>query len=345
MKFDFCIGNPPYQGDNHQQLYPSFYVQSQKIANCVELIFPTGWQSPKNANNLRLLNNKDIKEDVQIVFIDNKHNVFQGILGAEWTNVVMWKKGHDNGLNGKQKIFTNGSDPKIEHLNFSNQQINKPSELIELYELIKKHGEFKSLSTIVSSRKPYGLSTDIMTNAAKYGLKPLQDIKKAPTDITVYCKGYDVKYVPYDYELPKTTKSMGKYKVFVPYAWGNMSEKAGLGGAFSNVIIAKPNEICTESYLESGCFDDINTAKKHAKYFMTKFLRALLYINKFSQHSTTAWGAIPIQDYSETWWSKSIADIDIELMKKYQIPDRIANFVFDNIQTKTEANIVNYKED
>ena len=39
MKFDYIIGNPPYQGENHQQIYPAFF-QSAK----------TGW--PKSAVSL-----------------------------------------------------------------------------------------------------------------------------------------------------------------------------------------------------------------------------------------------------------------------------------------------------
>ena len=109
------------------------------------------------------------------------------------------------------------------------------------------------------------------------------------------------------------------------------------------MIIANPFEACTETYLESGAFDDYETAKKHSKYLMTKFLRALLYMNKTSQHSTTSWGAIPVQDYSEPWWNKSIAEIDEELFVKYNVPESIKEFVKNNIQTKTVENIVNYE--
>ena len=77
---------------------------------------------------------------------------------------------------------------------------------------------------------------------------------------------------------------------------------------------------------------------------MTKFARALLYVNKYSQHSTTSWGAIPVQDYSETWWGKSISEIDYELFEKYDVPINIREFVVSNFQTKSESNIINYKE-
>ena len=76
---------------------------------------------------------------------------------------------------------------------------------------------------------------------------------------------------------------------------------------------------------------------------MTKFARALLFINKFSQQSTTAWHSVAVQDFSESWWSKSISEIDEELFNKYNVPQNIRDFVKKNIQTKTFANIINYK--
>ena len=323
MKFDVVIGNPPYQGENHQQIYPSFYLAAHQIAKCVEMIFPIGWQEPKNANNLKILNNATIKEDKQIVFINNKHNVFQNVPGAEWTNIIMWKEGYNNNLNGKQLILIEGKNPEHKHLNYETSQIKKPIEIVNLGRLVYSYSDFETLSHLTSSRKPYGLSTDVIKNTEKYGLKPIFDNKCKSNDIKIYCKSGIVKYAPHDYQLPKCTKHLKKYKVFVAYAWGNMSEKTGLGGAYSDIIIAAPNEICTESYLESGGFDNFEIARRHAKYLMTKFLRALLYLNKFSQHSTTSWDAIPIQTYEEPWWSLTIEEIDNHLMDKYNIPQDI----------------------
>ena len=44
MKFNAVVGNPPYQGTNHQQVYPDFYLTSIKIGEIVSLIFPISWQ-------------------------------------------------------------------------------------------------------------------------------------------------------------------------------------------------------------------------------------------------------------------------------------------------------------
>ena len=340
MKFTAVVGNPPYQGDNHFQIYPDFYLASRELGENVSLIFPIGWQEPKNANNLSKLNKKEIKEDHQIVFIDNRHNVFPGITGAEWTNIILWEKGYDNRLDGKQKILTNGENEIIEYLLSSKDQIKKPKEIAEFAKIVEETSLFKPISIITTSRRPFGLTTDCIKTPEKFGFfYPRQD----KDDIKIYAKQNIVFYAKKGYPLTKQTGHLSKYKVFVPYAWGNMSENSGLGGAFADIIVAKPYEICTETYLESGNFDDIDTAKKHAKYLMTRFARGLLYMNKTTQHSTTAWGSIPIQDYSETWWSKTINEIDEQLFKKYNIPDHIKQFIYENIQQRSEVNIINYK--
>jgi hypothetical protein len=348
MKFTAVVGNPPYQGDNHSQIYPFFYISACQIGDSVSLIFPTGWQDPKNANNLRLLNNKDIKEDPQIVFIDNKQNVFPGISGAEWTNIILWKRNYNNGLNGSQNILTNGKNPQIILLSTEKNHDNKPKEIIEMAKIVMAHANFISMQSTVSSLKPYGLRTDFLNNPLKYKLPNVYDSKNNHNDLTIYGlknRSQTKKYIPLNYPVPKVTNAIDKYKVFIGKAWGNWSDNY-LGGAYSDIVIASPSDICTENFLESGNFSDHTTAQKHAKYMMTKFLRALLFLNKHSQdNSKEKFNAIPIQDYSETWWDKSIKDIDLELMKKYNIPDKIRDFIFANIQEKTEANIVNYNNE
>lgn len=348
MNFDAIVGNPPYQGDNHSQIYPYFYLVSIKLTDkYASLIFPIGWQQPKNGNNLKLLNNPTIKNDNQIVSINNVQNVFPGIKGAEWVNIVLWQKDYDNGLNGEQLIYTNGKDPQKRKLQCEETKQNKPIEIITLHKIVSGIAGFKSMQSITSVRKPYGLSTDVISDPVKYGftLNDFADVKNNEKDHLIYTKGAQIKYLKSTVKIPKITNSYDKYKVFVGYAWGNMSEKAGLGGAYSDIIIGKPYEICTETYQESGGFNSFNVARKHAKYLMTKFARALLYLNKNSQHSTTAWGAVPVQDYHEDWWEKSIEEIDKELIKKYNIPNQIADFIDKNIQKKTEANIINFNNE
>lgn len=345
MKFDAVVGNPPYQGVGRQQIYTDFYLSARTIGDVVCLIFPIGWQEPKNANNLAKLNTKEIKEDCQIVQIDNLQGCFPGVSGAEWTNIIIWQKGYNNQLNGKQKLLTNGKEPFILRLKTDENQITKPQEIKKLVSIVMDSQDFRSMQEITSARKPYGLSTDFLKNPIKYNLpNTIFDERKSEEDIKLYSKSKIIKYLPSDYPFPKklSETAFNEYKVFIPYAWGNWSEGSGLGGAFSDIIIAAPREVATEYALESGRFDKFKLAQNHAKYLMTQFCRACLYYNKHSQHSTTAWEAVPQQDYTESWWDLSISEINEKLFEKYNVPNEIRQFVHYNLQIKDESNIVNF---
>lgn len=337
MKFNTIVGNPPYQFSNHQQIYPYFYQISKKIGKYVTLIFPTGWQEPKNGNNLRILNTPEVKNDSQIRFIDNRQNVFVGVPGAEWVNIIFWQQGYNNNLSGKQNILTNGKNLEIKELLIDKKQIQKPKEIIKLAEIVTKQKDFVSLSTVTSARKPYGLDTKVFDDPLKYRLE-----KRSKDDIKVYGSKGEIRYIDRNTNFTKESKGLDKYKVFVPYAWGNWSETSGLGGAFSDIIIGLPYEICTEYCLESRHFDTFEEAQKHAKFLNTRFARALLYLNKHSQHSTTAWDAVPFLSYTEDWWNKSILELEDELIKFYSIPENIAKFILEKFQIRDENNIINY---
>lgn len=222
MKFDAVVGNPPYQGNNHQQIYPYFYLAARQTSSkYVSLIFPTGWQEPKNTNNLSKLNNSEIKADKQIVRIDNRQNVFPGIPGAEWVNIILWEKGYDNGLDGEQLIFTNGSDPIEKELPWEAATIQKPQQILDLLDCVRKCGSYISLQKFTSVLKPYGLRTDVFGNFEKYHLPSMSEECVSSTDIKVIGLK-QVRFIPRDYPLPQRTNAIDKFKVFVPYAWGNI---------------------------------------------------------------------------------------------------------------------------
>lgn len=347
MKFTAVVGNPPYQDNAQMQIYTDFYLASRELGKYVSLIFPTGWQEPKTGNKFKKINKKEIKEDPQIVFIDNRQNVFSGITGAEWTNIILWQRDYDNGLDGSQKILTNGKNFKIIRLLTKKTEVNKPEKIQKLAALVLNHSGFISLQTMMTDRKPYGLSSDFLSNPNKYSLPPVLSERVDKKDYRIYGlkdRKQVINYLPEDYPIPKKSKALNKYKVFVGEAWGNWSKGVGLGGAFADIIIANPKDVTTETFTEPGNFKDFDTAKKHAKYLMTRFVRALLYVNKHSLHSRSAWGAVPIQDYSEHWWDESIEQLEVRLFDKYKVPNDVRSFVIENIQQKSEKNIVNYLE-
>ncbi|MFC6276019.1 Eco57I restriction-modification methylase domain-containing protein [Psittacicella hinzii] len=339
VKFDVIVGNPPYQNKSKQQIYADFYLLAKNTANLVSLIFPTGWQAPKEVNNLHKLNNTQVKRDSQIVFIDNRQNLFK-VVGAEWINIILWKRNYNNQLQGKQLILTNGSAPVTTLLPIKITDTEKPKELQDL------------LKYVLSDLRRKGSLKDITSPRKAYGIVSLQQIpeqfislqRNSSTDYELWIgerrKRHKV-YLSSEYKLKDKTNTLERYKVFVPYAWGNMDQQTGLGGAYADIMVTPPHTACTETWLTSGSFTDQETAFKHAKYLMTRFARALLFLNKHSQHSTTSWGAIPIQDYNESWWnSHSLDEIDENLFTKYKIPQHIREFIKQNIQGKTLQNIL-----
>lgn len=242
MKFDVVIGNPPYNDGAKQQLYTSFYVNAIKSADNVCMIFPVGWQEPKNANNLKKMNNAKIKYDPQIVQIDNRQNVFDGVKGAEWTNIILWKRFYNNGLNGKQKILTEGQNPQEIRLLIDKGDIEKPAEIVEMAKIVEAFPGFVSAQTITSVRKPYGLSTDVIKDPSKYGLPEFSEQKVEDTDFKIYGlenRKQVIRFLPENYPIPRRSNNMLKYKVLIGKAWGNFSE-GYLGGAYADIIIAKP---------------------------------------------------------------------------------------------------------
>lgn len=343
FKFDAVVGNPPYQGANRQQIYVDFYLAGKDVADSLCMIFPSAWQMPKSANGLSKMNTKTVKCDPQIIYINNKHDIFNGVDGAKDVNIILWQRGYNNGLNGKQRII-DGGDTEDKLLLTEHDDSEKPNEIIRLSDIVRQSENFVSIQSTTSVLKPYGLRTDVVADPVKYGLPDtISETRIHKNDLRLYAKSAKIYYLPSNYPLPKSTGNEYSYKIFVPYAWGNMSSNH-LGGAYSDIIIAEPGDIVTETYQEQGCYKNINLAKRHAKYIMTKFARALLYKNKHSQHSTSAWGDIPLQDFSEPWWDESIDSINSHLFKKYNVPQDIVDFVNDNVQTKTENNIVNFND-
>lgn len=345
MKFEVIVGNPPYQGVNHQQIYPKFYLWARNNCNMMSMIFPISWQYVKIMHGLGLMNTPEVKRDKQIVYIDNIIDGFNGVTGAKNTNIVYWKRGYDNGLNGKQLVYTDGKDPKEIKFNISKSEIERIKEITDL---VKCLGEFTGVDTITTGRGPYSLGSDLFINPTKFGITSELKVKKENDDIRIFGKIgkiKDIRYINSDSTLPKPREGnkWGYWKILLPINWGNFSGKY-LGGAYSNIIISGPTDLCTESYLECGKCNTFEEVQKHSKYCMSKFARALLLDNKFDYHNNKSyWVSVPIQDYSENFWnSDNIDDIDEGLFNKYNVPEDIRKFVIENIQPKTTDDILGY---
>ena len=340
MKFDIVVGNPPYNKGN-TQIYPLFYLWAKKHCNMMSMIFPSAWQEAKVMNGIGLMNTKDVKYDKQIVYIDNISKAFKGVEGAKNTNIVYWKKDYDNGLNGKQLVYTDGKNPQ--EIKFAILKKDK-ERLPEIIKLVECLGEFESMDTI-TLYNPYNIRTDFFKDPTKYKCSDVLKDKKENEDDIKIIGLHKVKYVNKENTLPTPKKNCHRdfWKILMSKTWGNFGGKY-LGGSYSEIYIIPPMDICTENYVESGYCKDFEEVKKLAKYCMSKFARALLLNNKFGfDNNSSVWKSVPIQDYTEDFWnSDNIDDIDEGLFNKYNVPENIRKFVRENIQPRTIDNILGY---
>lgn len=327
MKFDFIIGNPPYQEETESDstrmppIYNYFMEQAYELGDSVELITParflfnTGF-TPK-AWNEKMLNdphfcvqyyepnsrnifpNADIKGGIIISYHDKK---------KDYDPIVIFTKFPE--LN---KILTKVKENCSEFLDsiiFSNLSY-KVSDLMKLENpsLINRlrTNAFTSLSNIFFETPP----DDEWNYIAMIGLL---NAKRA------------IRYIRRDY-IQDSSGTLDKYTLLLPSVNGS----GEFGEALSPSVIANPGTGYTQTFIGIGAFDQESEAKNVAKYVKTKFARAMLGILKITQHCPgPRWAYVPLQDFtaeSDIDWSKSIPDIDRQLYAKYGLDDAEIEFI------------------
>lgn len=335
MKFDFCIGNPPYQdntiGENDTfapPVYDKFMDAAFEIADKVELIHPARFlfnagSTPK-AWNEKMLNDVHFK----VLACDpNSKNVFpntdiKGGVAISYRDV--------NTTYPPIEVFS----PYLE-LNSVRQRVNNRA--------------FVSFSSIIDSAYAYhfedilydenpdligrlskGHQKDIKSNV--FDLLPEILYVKKPDDSDDYAqilgrKDNERAYRFIKKKYIKGPASFNKYKVFIAGANGS----GAIGETMSTPLIGTPLIGTTESFISIGCFDTHIEAEYCEKYVKTKFARALLGILKVTQAITPGkWKYVPLQDFTEKSdidWSKSVHEIDLQLYKKYGLTDDEITFI------------------
>jgi hypothetical protein len=126
--------------------------------------------------------------------------------------------------------------------------------------------------------------------------------------------------------------NLTKYKVILPKSNGS----GALGEVLSTPLIGEPliGEPLigyTQSFISIGSFESEEEASAAYKYIRSKFMRVMLGILKVTQdNNTDVWKYVPLQDFtsnSDIDWSKSVAEIDQQLYKKYGLSQDEQDFI------------------
>lgn len=351
MKISAAVGNPPYQEGKSKQIYPKFYETCKDVSDTVSLIFPSVWQKPNNRPGIgvKYMYQEETRCDHQIVSIDNYKDVFQNVPGAKEVNILLWEKGYDNGLSGSQKIIQHNDGNTYEEIVdlscSENVSSDKPKEIIEFANIVSSYPGFKNITSKISKRRPYGMSTNIYKKVAN----EFSDEQTDDKSLMVFAGDGSKRKILYMgknssiIKVGKLAAPIESFKILFPKQWGNMSSK-WLGGSFTDIIIAAPGQICTEKYQTAFPCKSIDDARKAGKYMVSRVLRGLVMSEKIRIGTPNdVFKNVPEQDFHEDFWNSDDIDyIDECLFDKYGVPEHIREFIRKNIQGRTIDNIENY---
>jgi hypothetical protein len=296
MKFDYVIGNPPYQisdggaGVSATPIYNRF-IEAIKTTHpgAICLIIPAKWYSGgKGLDKFRekMLGDRHIST---LVDYSNSLDVFPNVDVAGGVCYFVWKEAY----NGKCK-YTNYRNGKAttayRDLNEFQTFIRYPVAS-EIVKKVKEDGEL-TLDKVVSSRKPFGLATTA---------KPMKT-----GDITLRYNGGRGPYK--STEIRVGTEMIDQWKIIISRLTAEHAGQPAKDGKYrvlSTMELLKPGEICSETYLVAGAFDSKEEATNYMDYLKTQFVRFLiLQIAMTQQLSKTSFAFVPCQDFTRKWTDK-----------------------------------------
>ncbi len=341
MKFDYIIGNPPYQdeaiGENvtyAPPIYHLFMEEAYKISDKVELIHPARFlfnagSTPKDWNR-KMLSDPHFK----VLYYEQKSAKIFADTDIKGGVAISYR---DAGKKfGAIETFTafdelNGIMRKV-YLSIGFESFSKIVVTRTAYRMTDKmHEDHPEAISQLSKGHPYDMSTNIFERLPQifYDDKP-EDGKEYIQMIGRENNKRAYKYVRCNYI--NDVANLSKYKVFVPAANGS----GALGEILTTPLIGQPLIGHTESFISIGSFDTEEEASACYKYVCSKFARCLLGVLKVTQHNPPEkWKYVPMQDFtvdSDIDWSQSVSGIDRQLYRKYGLDQREIEFIESHVK-------------
>lgn len=314
MKFDVIIGNPPYQlkdGGNSASagpLYHLFVNQAKKLnPRYITMIIPARWFS--GGKGLDSFRNEMLHDDrIRIIhdFLDARE-IFPGVEIKGGVCYFLWDR-DNHGLcsvntHHNNKILSSAERNLLEK---GCETFIRYNEAISILKKVQSFQEI-TMDTQISSRKPFGFSTDFLD----YEEKPF------PNGIKIYARG-KIGFVDKN-KIKINNNLLQKIKVYVPAVFGNGS--SGSSPDKIKPIISNENSCCTETYLIAGSFDNEKQAQNLFDYMKTDLFHFLVALRKNTQHATkVVYSFVPVQDFNEEW-------TDEKLYKKYGLTEKEIAFI------------------
>ena len=327
MQFDVIIGNPPYQlddggfGTSAAPIYQKFVEQAKKLnPRLLTMVIPSRWfAGGKGLDDFR----ESMLKDARVRSIDDylsASDVFPGVGLKGGVCYFLWNRDDP----GPCQVTTRFKDqpPSVATRPLLEEGADVFIRFNEGLSILKKVAAVESgqsgsvllqdekrFSKLVSSRKPFGLTTTFKGKA-----------KRSSGDLLVYQNGGTGF-------TPRSTVSTGadlidKWKVYT----GRAAPGTGNRDTYPHRIIStpflgEPGSISSETYLCIGPFDTESEAQSALSYLACRLTRLLILLHKPSQDTTRkVYTFVPTQDWDRTW-------TDGELYRKYGLDEGEIAFV------------------
>lgn len=314
MKFDVIVGNPPYQlSDGGAQasaipIYNLFVEQSMKLKpRYLSMIIPARWYGGgRGLDGFRsaMIGDKHIR--VLHDFLNASDCFRTGVEIKGGVCYFLWDRDNE----GMCRIFThNGNSVREQSARYLKEKDSdvfiRYSEGVSVYHKILTFKE-KTMDTLVSSQKPFGLRTFVRGTQTK-----TQD------SVVLFERG-GRSYLDRN-EVVIHRDWIDQPKVYISAAYN-------AGDTYPHQILGKPiignsGSCCTETYVVIGPFDSTAESENVVSYIKTKLFRFLVMLKKSSQHAASqVYSFVPVQDFSHQW-------TDEMLYKKYELSDDEIAFI------------------
>ncbi len=308
MKFDVIVGNPPYQlsdGGNKASaspLYHKFVEQAEKLnPRYLTMIIPARWfAGGKGLDAFRKMMLGD-KHITRLVDYPDSKDCFPGV---DIAGGICYFLRERDATSETCRVTTVNGDVTSDAARILDEYPTFVRDA-NAVTILHKVGAFseKPMSEQVSSRKPFGLATNV---------KP----EKEGDLVLRYIGGEG----PYPRAAITTgTDIIDKWKVvasYVSFDHAGRANKDGMRKVLSRMLVLPPGTICTETYLVYGAYDTNTEALNLQQYLSCKLPRFLIAQMSTGQHLTKGTFALcPIPDVSIAW-------TDELLYERYGLSDK-----------------------
>ncbi len=343
MKFDFIIGNPPYQEEVESSenktfmppIYNLFMDEAYQISSKVELIHPARFlfnagQTPKAWNEKML-------SDIHFKVLHYEPDGSRIFPNTEIKGGIAISYHDSDKAFGAIKVFT-----KYEELNSILQKVTpslSDSDFTSImqnqnrFDLNRLYADYPKYKNIIGSN---GRDKRFRNNIfEKIDIFANEKVNSDDVQVLGVIKNKRVwRFFPKKY-IESTHENLYKWKVLIGAASG-----AGVfGEQLAPPILLQPGQGYTQTYIGAGAFDTSQEAKNLEKYIKAKFFRTLLGILKITQHNEIGtFRLIPLQVFtpsSDIDWSKSIPEIDQQLYRKYGLDQSEIDFIESHVKEMT----------